>query len=868
MERGKDDSGQTALQLHKIQIQQLQAERERRREKTERLHEKLKALNNELAARKEELDRSKKELQDAQKLNKEEKEKATKEPEGNENQPESRDYGGDSVDREIQFEKVRQFMEEVLNEKTSKKVKRNELSIRIYDETELMVEKGSEEQEREALNVDSVLITYNVPNSDLSYKLSFRVDRNTVARKLREDACLFWGLSEVEYILKTRSDNAKVHDDLTMQNCFKKGQEEAHLALEQKNPKTTKPLLVEMRAIGPKHGSKSRNKKPENKETGDQQHKGGMKTADLDTSLRTMRGLYDFMIQRDQKVTDHVDRIKLRNMCIELLLCVLTLIAIFLVVPPTLGWNCRHGILTATTEPQGIAIPFLRIQTMDEVWEWLNDSLPNEVFRNDSSLRKSNYLPGLLEVRAQEVEIPDRGSCTRDNENSTCPAALYGKHTAGKKDQEIVSIYWRGCNYSNSTRTVCTATPPLAYPGVSGLAGRRKDSEPWKYTDSSRRNNLPGPRQTYDSSGYALVYDLQSPNLQDTFDAFQADMTFLREKASWLNHRTRALHVSYVAYNGNYNQWMSCWFLFEFPISGKVYPYLHIENYRPMNMAENSDFMVDVARLILVIYLSTINIYFDSRVNNKSTERERSSRSTCAAIWAYATSYRGMFDWAVALAFWFLFILRFVIFGPFFLRPETHRTSLFKEFDAGYNKATLYRWFSYVEPVLFLFCLARFLSGLQLNRNFFIIARTFGKAVAHVMRLVSVFLPVVSGFVFIAFASWGPKRNRYKDFQSSATFEMMRFAGHREEIYVFTYVLEFLYSAIFIFVMETMYLNAVIGYVVVLYQRTRVACGYVTKEYRWNQAKYAKWALCYPLHELLWNRFAGRQAKPEDDEKA
>ena len=99
-------------------------------------------------------------------------------------------------------------------------MEKNEFGFPKFDETELMVEKPMEEQTKEQSYIDTVLVTRIVPNTDFKYQLSYRVDRRTTCKKLREDACRYWGLSEVEWILRT-IENSKVHDDLTIQNCFR-----------------------------------------------------------------------------------------------------------------------------------------------------------------------------------------------------------------------------------------------------------------------------------------------------------------------------------------------------------------------------------------------------------------------------------------------------------------------------------------------------------------------------------------------------------------------------------------------------------------------------------------------------------------------
>ncbi|CAE7248371.1 unnamed protein product [Symbiodinium sp. CCMP2456] len=87
---------------------------------------------------------------------------------------------------ELQTANVRRFMETTLQEQVQRNRTQNELGIRIYDEVELMVEKSAEEQALESRYIDTVLVTYCIPNSELKYNLSFRVDKDMKSKNLRE----------------------------------------------------------------------------------------------------------------------------------------------------------------------------------------------------------------------------------------------------------------------------------------------------------------------------------------------------------------------------------------------------------------------------------------------------------------------------------------------------------------------------------------------------------------------------------------------------------------------------------------------------------------------------------------------------------
>merc|ERR1719408_90959 len=127
----------------------------------------------------------------------------------------------------------------MIQEKSSgpskKEKQRTNYGFRVFDETELMVEKPMETPGKD-IPVDTVLVTHQKPNSDdVRYHLSYRVSKDTPSKRLRQDACNYWNLSEVEYILLT-VENSKVHDDVPLQHCFKP-HERCQLILAPKDPR-------------------------------------------------------------------------------------------------------------------------------------------------------------------------------------------------------------------------------------------------------------------------------------------------------------------------------------------------------------------------------------------------------------------------------------------------------------------------------------------------------------------------------------------------------------------------------------------------------------------------------------------------------
>lgn len=461
-ESGEDLENMTDLSVCKERIVQLQADRERRLEATERLQEKLKALNNELAARRLEADQRRLDLKEEQGRNKE-------------HQLELRDKG-EEANAESPIEKdtskVRNTIEDMMAEKAAGPMKKekakSEYGFRVFDETELMVEKSMELEGKEAA-VDTILVTHQKPNSDdVRYHLSYRVAKGTASKKLREDACNYWNLSEVEYILVT-VENSKVHDDIILQHCFRPN-EDCRLILAPKDPRRTMLMDKELEATDKKIGKKKVKSKVPAAAAEDPSKKYNQ-SALFENWLQLKPGMWDFMTQRDKNVIDHVTRIKLRSICVYILFLISCLAVYYFVKPPSQGYYTRQGPLQAMTASRidadsGEIVPaYHDIKTQEEAWKWLTYSCSDQLMTADSNLRRHNYLVGWLRVRMQHVKKSSPESCHPTElapSDLYCVDENYNVDSAGTEDLDFLKLYWDGYN---ATTTSTTSTTTTTYEG-------------------------------------------------------------------------------------------------------------------------------------------------------------------------------------------------------------------------------------------------------------------------------------------------------------------------------------------------------------------------------------------------------------------
>ncbi|CAE8601581.1 unnamed protein product [Polarella glacialis] len=829
----------------KERIVQLQAERERSREFTERYQEKLKALNNELAARKEEADRSRKELLEEQARNRRLAEQR-REREGQAQDVYAiQDDAQRSEALELQISHIRRFMEHQLQEKVERAGTKNELGIRVFDEVELMVEKSPEEQAKESTNIDTVLVTYSVPNSELKYNLSFRVDRNMTSKKLREDACLYWGLSEVEFILKTMT-NSKLHDDLTIQNCFR-ASEDAHLILAQKTPKNTQLMDKELKDIGPKIGFKARirtTKKGGDEAKGSEGDRGGGGGGDLVQQMAAVPGVFEFMTQRDRNVVQHLPRMKLRCIIVYGALVVLTLQIFFSLRPFNDGFFCRQGVFHALTGNTH-SVSFKDIRSQDQVWDWLDRTVVAELFEENSFLRQDNYLLGYLQVRMQEVTNASISNCPAEKDteytlpgNTTCYKTVYDVTSAGDQSKEDLRLYWDK---------------------RSGKDGRSL-RKPWQYeTIGQAAEGAAVAESTYyvfDQSGYSAEYSLMYQPLSKPKSAFQADMAFLRSKG-WLSSQTRAVHVIFGLYNINYDHFVSNRYTFEMSTFGVVLPTADVGSYRPV-IAEGdqgSDLMlIDIIRLVLVLYVSIYQVYWDFMYER---------RVTGSGKW-HLVSLKGLADLAIGGLFFAVFAARFGYFSVATTTTLLHVES-YEAGNEGGNDAYAYTEHLLLEPIILALCLYRLLFFLGVNRNVFIIWTALANCLSISLRFAIIFGPVLLGLVFFGMAISSSYLPQNRTFGSTYTLLVMMLFGDLQTVAIYdpnrpwTIAFGFL---IYI-VMRLIFINVWIAILIQVYQKTRVEAGFRPDAYKWKEYNYVSWTLIKPFRSLYLNFVRPKIERPK-----
>lgn len=845
-------------------IYQLQTERERKREDINKLEEKLKALNNELAARIEELDRCRKDLDEEQKRNKQAA--SERREQGNAGSQLQTVQPGSEEEKDRQKEKVRHFIEELLQNRMQPESKPNALGLKTFDERDLMVQQHGKSESDQV--VDTVLVTYLKPNSEEKYFLSFRIGKDTTVKNLKDDACLFWGESPVDFILTT-ADNSKCHDDLSLQKCFRrhdaKRAEPAELFLQKKETKRVVLSASELAEIKEKLPGRTKRRNTHHQ---DVSHRNGPES--LEESMKRLPGLYNYMTQRDRNHLTHLGRIKLRGICVTFVLIILTLISTTHVRPNNSEYFVRSGVEEALSsrfidpETNASYVDFRRITSFDEVWDWLNNTLPAQVFVNTSEIRRSNYVPGYLQVRMQQVAPQSSDNCEHAPElppDTVCYGWKYNSDTQGTDDFDGIKLYWEG-GIDNGTNIT----------GVVGTGGRH--GAPWSFRsdDEVSKTNIDreaGFFQSYDASGYVAQYEVQYKGTTPTegLEAYQADMTYFRSQ-DWISGRTRSLHVNLDLYNGNRDYWLSAWYLVEFPAVGIIRPSTQVLIYRSlvsqtgMSWFGLTQFFIDLARLACIVYFSILNPYWEIK-----WEHQRKKSFT-----EYLFHAMGVTDAYCGVMFIVIFIIRYFVVGMWGQDHNEEWKNMSNEFWSLRDTALLWRTHTVLEGFLLMGLLFRLCTYMRINRHFYVLWETLREAGKTGWLFVIMFVPIFFGFVTLTNALLGPYSNTHASFHQTTTAILIDLQhgptppDRDQEVFSWSEKYALSLALCFQFMTTLIFLNAWIALMLSEYQRCRVMYGYNPKHYRWAEYQYVYWCLWRPFQKI-YMRFIrrGRVKLPIDD---
>lgn len=577
-------------------------------------------------------------------------------------------------------------------------------------------------------------------------------------------------------------------------------------------------------------------------------------------------GLFSLMTQRDMGIVDHVKRVRCSSFFFYVVLTVLTVTSLVMAKPPDKAYNCRYGV-TSVVETAG-PVPFAKIRSTPEVWDWFEAVLTEQLFVNNSNLRQVNLVLGNVAIWMQQVKDPKNESGSLCDEllpesiqKTECFAEEYSIASAGTEDLKALKTYW---------------TP------LDGLNGRVNGTYPWKFVEGSEALLKgafaeDGWFYDYDAAGYVLAYNLRDNDTDGVRDAIVQDFAKLKE-LEWIGPRTRAVHLHFGVYNINYDLWTSAWYMFELPLSGLVWPSSEIYPFTPIFDADSgvgfTHLVLDGIRLGLVVSLVFLEVIPQALFKAKKdpqVDKDEKKVGYCRAFCDYLFSWRGILDISIIGLFLLVFIVRF-----FSHSLESNGTTALERSNAMHGLPSkeleaVWRVHMMSEALLLAVCCLRVLSLTQINRHYHIVWKTCTESVRRYFKfLILGFLLPLIGFVAVSQSLWRTQTLLYRTWWASWSSIIMALVGDTGALLVdaATRPLTTVFQLIFYSVLHIWIINLWVATVIHAYHDVRVTRGWKPKDSQWTEYQYVNWILRKgPKWLYLKVRPSIRPADSDDEEE-
>ncbi|CEM39235.1 unnamed protein product [Vitrella brassicaformis CCMP3155] len=843
------------------QILKSDAERKRRQETLDRLQDQLRNLQTELAGREEELNFVKERLHIEELRREGQKVSAAAQSENDRRELERQRHA-----RKVFTQLLRQRIP-ALNPQAEEEgdAMATQQSFSPLSRTKTEVARNARRRQEEAQRemqrncVDTVLVLfYPIESVDVKYHLSYKVEASTTLSELKRDACEYWGVSELDYLLENdlvarmpedvnerpgfhatgartqvedAEDNvqqffwygdnavgeAKLflhHRDLTVDAIYQLETRDKTKGSKRELFSMALPDFDPFAFLDPNYGQEDEDKRKREQQEQQEEEK------DTRNLLEKFPGLHDLWTLQDESRTAHLATVKLRDLCVIALLIALSTSLFFLQNPPgDTYWvtqAVRDQFVTSQYLPQqGILTQSLRtVRRPMHVWLWLNTTLPFVLLDDESFMRRYQAPVGLMRLRQQRVKNDDCKRKGLKDVATQCGSPYVDSNSMMADDLDFELSLPSDC-FSNglgcaSPNKFVTAKTARKSSGVGGSRG-------WL--------------QTYDASGYALDVPMLTTD-PDTFIGLMGTLS----RVDWIDDSSRLVDVDFTTYNPNYRYGLSCRFLFELPPSGVVVASQIIRIFRT-HVAESSmdepTKVIEVIRLVLVLYVAIV-------INTIAVRDTMRRKQTW---WRYFTTDIGIIDLCISLIFIALGFVKVLYFNS----PSTDIIERSKgTFRSWATQSAYYESLWMLEAVFLLFLYVRLVSFVRLSRMGYVVWTTLAVSVGRFFWYLFIFVPILLGCTFVAFAIWGQHRSTFSTFQMSLLAVVVQLQGQMDMHGLIQTWRPFtsVYACLFIFAVLFLLLNVFIAIVVDSYYRTRITHGgYGGKasSYVWKASQWIEW---------------------------
>jgi hypothetical protein len=724
------------LEICKKRIKKLIEERERKSEYHERLEKKLRKLESELAKSRQDVEQTERQLKMLKTKGQEDERKSALES---------------SKMASRQAEHIRESLSEVL-----------------YTKPRNAPGKGTYE-------LDTVKVAYKKDRDSMVwYNLQFRCDNTTTVKQLRKNVCNYWEIKDQDYILKTMGNN-KCNEDIELKDCFKNG-EIAMLRLEQKDTKNSDPPGEdELKAI------QAKKPQPRQRKGSGESYNPSKAAAQVHgaqdgyrSQLEKLGGTYFLLRMQEDKPTEHVSKINLRDIIVYTAILVFTVIVYGLRRPERVEYcfvrSIEEQLMSTWSRPSDHSDPdmftqdvpsFRDLQSHEDLWDWLNGTLPGVIWDTSvTGMGTYNLLLGYLSIRTQSIGssgtcLDGQGDVVGRLQQLTPSAGCFGMLSYGQNEETLPMIAIR--NYwENQTSSAGGIEGLIAGQEVTSNIRGSANPGVWVNRSHNEANHgtgwLEGKLSTdYDASGYSVNYRMMIDTIALAPPIYKQDLQFFRNEG-WISDKTRVVIVSFTLYNFHYDLWMAIDLIAELPPSGAVVTSYYIRPFNQRNdetMEELEETYMDWARLVGALYILFYVGY---------TEMKHKTRNHKAG-YKYYTSLNGVTDVGIVLCIFVVIFWRWTLFQGSMTTADYVLRVNDQDGVGGYqsysNKAQAYESIFIVEGCLMVFLTYRMLSFLRLNSTVYLLWVTLGRAFREFVYFLLIFFPLLFGAMLYLHRMYG-----------------------------------------------------------------------------------------------------------------
>lgn len=787
-----DDDNPDSLKEERAAIIQLQSETRRKEEQLERITNRATALQDELATRREELNefQSKVTRDDMQ----------MRENKNKEGRGEKREA---ALNREMTTQ-VTQILQ-----------RRIPMMAEFVDEEEYGPTGGAVTEDTSAAHThDVVLIKYQHHIQELKsepYVVTYRIDRETTASALLEDACHYWGCSKMEFTFLHKEEDR-------IRDVF-----EGHEAKEDKVQKflglshaAVLELVNKAEVTRYQNWNESQKKL---RDVGTNLVSSAPEAVSDENWLSAFLfapGIYDLLKDRDRSSMDAVrKRISLGSLVCYLTLFILSFVIVLLRCSNSFYYYTQgvtNFLVDGIDANSGLAQDdFNEIAVYDDIWSWLNSTFFLQIF--GAGQLGSFYSPvGFMQVRQQASEVVN---CRRPE------VQLY--------EGQCLSPYINADDQETLSLIHCDA------PSIS--SGRLSDPSGITWSAASPSDGvLAGAQQSFDGSGYKLRYDMSNA---DTGTTFRSDITYFRD--SWLWEQSRVFSVELILLNNNSVTYVSCVFLFELMPSGLVYPTAFIRPFKETSSTSADVF--DILRWPIILYIATYMVY---------SEGKHLVQAGHQSFWYFASA-AGFLDMTIVALF---VALQYQLNKSEWTLGSEFKSLVFPVYVKGQLEM--------VEAVLFFVVSLRLVSFFRIIFEVRKLSAMFARSVPMMFVLLALVLPVFGSLVFLSNCIWSSSIQYWSNWTDSVlsgalwsrnllSMSDMREAAPGIAIVMLLYV---------VFVFNGFILYGFLAIVVHSYFEVSLLHGHLPED-KWTVQQWLKWA----LGPWAYNKLVGGSLDSEDAEE-